>query len=345
VRAYRLIGAGRAEFVDVPVPEPGPGEVLLRVLAAGVCRTDVALLRSGGDGLVLPVTLGHEIVGEVVAQGEGVASVAGSHPGAVVAVYELLGCGACGACARGHENVCRDLVPGAIGITRDGGMADHVVAPARNLVAVGGVDPVHAAPLTDAGMTALHAVERARSLLEPGATAVVVGIGGLGHLAVQFLRATSKVRVLAVDVDRARLDFAAEIGADDGVLTGPDAADGIVAANAGRKVDVVYDFVGAQQTLDLAAAVTGRGGAIVVTGGGGGRLSIDAKMGAGAAPDREVAIVHTFGGTRDDLLRTLALAEAGRVRTHVDVFDLAAAGRVLADLETGQILGRAVLVA
>jgi propanol-preferring alcohol dehydrogenase len=335
VRAYRLIGAGRAELVELPVPEPGPGEVLLRVLAAGVCRTDLALLRSGGDGLALPVTLGHEIVGELMS---------GPDRGAVVAVYELLGCGRCGACARGHDNVCRDLVPGAIGITRDGGMADHVVVPARNLVALGDVDPVHAAPLTDAGMTALHAVERARPLLEPGATAVVVGIGGLGHLAVQFLRATAEVRVLAVDVDRARLDFAAEIGADDGVLTGPDAADGIVAANAGHKVDVVFDFVGAQQSLDLAAAVTGRGGAIVVTGGGGGRLSLDAKMGAGGAPDREVAIVHTFGGTRDDLRRALALAEADRVRTHVEVFDLKAAGRVLADLETGKVLGRAVLV-
>jgi alcohol dehydrogenase, propanol-preferring len=342
VRAYRLIGAGRAELVDLPLPEPGPGEVLLRVLAAGVCRTDLALLRSGGNGLPLPVTLGHEIVGEVVALGEGVAV---SGRGAIVAVYELLGCSRCVACARGHDNVCRDVVPGAIGITRDGGMADHVVVPARNIVALGDVDPVHAAPLTDAGMTALHAVERARPLLEPGATAVVVGIGGLGHLAVQFLRATSKVRVLAVDVDRPRLDFAAEIGADDGVLTGPDARDGILAANAGRRVDVVFDFVGVQQSLDLAAAVTGRGGVIVVTGGGGGRLSITARMGAGGAPDREVAMVHTFGGTRDDLRRALALAEAGRVRTRVEVFDLTAAGRVLADLEAGNVLGRAVLVA
>jgi propanol-preferring alcohol dehydrogenase len=336
VRAYRLIGAGRAELVDVPVPEPRPGEVLLRVLAAGVCRTDVALLRSGGDGLALPVTLGHEIVGEVVS---------GPDRGAVVAVYELLGCGRCAPCDRGQDNVCRELVPGAVGITRDGGMADYVVAPVRNLVILGDVDPVHAAPLTDAGMTALHAVERARPLLEPGATAVVIGIGGLGHLAVQFLRATSKVRVLAVDVDRARLDLGAELGADDGVLTGPDAADGIVAANGGRKVDAVFDFVGAQQSLDLAAAVTGRGGAIVVTGGAGGRLSIAAQMGAGGAPDREIAIVHTFGGTRDDLVRALALAEAGRVRTHAEVFELTAAGRVLADLEAGKVLGRAVLVA
>jgi len=335
VRAYRLTGVGRAELVDLPTPEPGPGEVLLRVLAAGVCRTDLALLRSGGDGLTLPVTLGHEIVGEVVSR---------RGRSARVAVYELLGCGRCSACERGHDNVCRDFVPGAIGITRDGGMADHVVVPARNLVPLGDVDPVQGAPFTDAGMTALHAVERARPLLEPGATAVVVGVGGLGHLAVQFLRATSEVRVLAVDVDRARLDFAAESGADDGVLTGPDAADGIVAANAGRKVDVVLDFVGAQQSLDLAAAVTGRGGAIVVTGGGGGSLSITAMMGAGRAPDREVAMVHTFGGTRDDLARALSLAEAGKIRTHVEVFELTAAARALDELDAGGVLGRAVLV-
>jgi alcohol dehydrogenase, propanol-preferring len=341
VRAYRLIGADHAELVDLPRPEPGPGEALLRVVAAGVCRTDLALLHSGGDGLALPVTLGHEVVGEVVALGEGVASPG---RGTMVAAYELLGCGRCAACARGHDNVCRDVVPGAIGITRDGGMADHVVVPARNLVPLGDVDPVRAAPLTDAGMTALHAVERGRSLLEPGAAVVVVGIGGLGHLAVQFLRATAQVRVVAVDVDRPRLDFAAQLGADEGVLIGPDAVGDLLASNAGRKVHVVYDFVGTQETLDIAAAVTARGGAIVVTGGGGGRLSITARMGAGGAPDREVAMVHTFGGMREDLERALALAEAGRVRTHVEVSELAAAGQVLADLQAGKVLGRAVLV-
>jgi propanol-preferring alcohol dehydrogenase len=174
VRAYRLIGAGQAEILDLPRPEPGPGEVLLRVLAAGVCRTDLALLRGGGDGLALPVTLGHEIVGEVVERGEGVAT---PERAALVAVYELLGCGVCRACAGGRDNVCREVSPGAIGITRDGGMAGHVVVPARNLVALGDLDPVQAVPLTDAGMTALHAVERGRPLLDPGATAVVTGIG------------------------------------------------------------------------------------------------------------------------------------------------------------------------
>jgi propanol-preferring alcohol dehydrogenase len=224
-------------------------------------------------------------------------------------------------------------------------MADHVVVPARNLVPLEAVDPVHAAPLTDAGMTALHAVERARRLLEPGATAVVVGIGGLGHLAVQFLRATtSRVRIIAADVEAARLDFASDLGADAGVLTGPGAADAIRAANGGRQADVVLDFVGAQDTLDLAAAVTRRGGAIVVTGGGGGRLAITARMGAGGAPDREVELVHTFGGTRADLAQALALAGAGRVRTQARAYDLAAAGVALAELGAGNVLGRAVLV-
>lgn len=105
-RAYRLLGAGRAEMVDVPRPEPGPDEVLLRVLAAGVCRTDLALLRGGGaDGVTLPVTLGHEVVGEVVALGAGLSA---PQHGAVMAVYEMLGCGGCSACSRGEDNVCRD---------------------------------------------------------------------------------------------------------------------------------------------------------------------------------------------------------------------------------------------
>ena len=335
MRAYRLMAAGRAELVELPRPQPGPGEVLLRVLAAGVCRTDLDLLRTGGPALALPVTLGHEIVGEIVG---------GPRRGAVVAVYELLGCGLCRACAGGHDNVCRELVPGAIGVTRDGGMADHVVVPARNLVALGDLDPVHAAPLTDAGMTA-PGRRRTRTV---AARTGGDGRGGRGRRSRAPRRAVPArdvdVRVLAVDVDSERLDFAAGFGADAGVLTGPDAADGILAANGGRKVDVVFDFVGAQESLDLAATVTGRGGAIVITGAGEGRLSIAARRGAAERPIGEVTIVHTFGGSRGDLERALALAEAGRVRTHVEVSDLSAAGRVLADLDAGKVLGRAVLV-
>src|SRR5262245_59714698 len=184
MRAYRLAGPGVADLVEVPQPAPGPDEVVLRVHAAGVCRTDLELRRTGGAGPALPVTLGHEVAGEVVEVG---CDVRGRAPGDRVAVYELLGCARCPSCGRGEDNICRATVPGAVGITRDGGMADYVAVPARNLADLGELDPLAAAPLTDAGMTALHAVRRGRELVGRPSSAVVVGIGGLGHLALQFL--------------------------------------------------------------------------------------------------------------------------------------------------------------
>jgi propanol-preferring alcohol dehydrogenase len=338
MKAYRLLSRGRARLVEVDEPTPGPGEARVRVLAAGVCRTDLALLHTGAPRL--PVTLGHEIVGEVVELGPG---VSGLEPGTAVAVYELIGCGECGRCARGEDNLCREAPPEVAGVTRDGGMAEQVVVPARNLVALGAIDPVAAAPLTDAGMTAKHAIERGRPWLNEDATAVVIGIGGLGHLALQVLRATSQARIIAVDVDAAHLALAEELGATEAVAGGDAAGDRLVEANGARQVDVVFDFVGSQQTLDLAARVTGRGGAIVVAGGGGGRLFLSAEMGTGRFPEREVTMIHTFAGTRDDLIETLALAKESRIDSRVQTFGLEDAGRALAELEAGRVLGRAVI--
>jgi propanol-preferring alcohol dehydrogenase len=339
MRALRVIGPGRAAVVDVAEPVPAADEVLLRVLAAGVCRTDLALVRAGAPER--PVTLGHEIVGQVIGTGSAVTE---PWKGATVAVYELIGCGRCHACGRGEDNLCREAAPAVPGITRDGGMAERVAVPARNLVDAAGVDALQAAPMTDAGMTALHAVERARPWLVAGATAVIIGIGGLGHLAVQFATATAQARVVAVDVDPTRLRHAQELGAAAVVPSGEGAAEHVLAANAGRPVDAVIDFVGSHESLDMAARVTGRGGAIVVTGGGGGRLSLTAEMGTGRFPDREVTMIHTFGGAKPDLVKALALAEQGAVRAHVQTFALEEAGQALAELEAGRLLGRAVIV-
>ena len=186
MRAFRVIASGRAEVVDVPEPRPGRGEALLRVRGAGVCRTDLGLVRSGTDNL--PVTLGHEIVGDVLEFGP---DAEGPPVGTTVAVYELVGCGECAPCRRGEDNLCHHGLPGVPGATRDGGMAELVVVPARNLIPIGGLDPMAAAPLTDAGMTAFHAVARARPWLTPEGTALIIGVGGLGHLAVQFVAATA----------------------------------------------------------------------------------------------------------------------------------------------------------
>jgi len=339
MRALRVVEPGRAAVVDVPEPVPADDEVVLRVLAAGVCRTDLEIVRGGAPGD--PVTLGHEIVGEVIAAGSGVRE---PWVGTTVAVYELIGCGRCAACARGEDNLCREAAPEVPGITRDGGMAERVAVPARNLVAVGGVDPLQAAPMTDAGMTALHALERARPWLNSAATAVVLGIGGLGHLAVQFAAATTEARLVAVDVDPGRLRHAEALGAHAGVPAGDGAAERVLAANGGRRVDAVLDFVGSQPTLDLAARVTGRGGAIVVTGAGGGELVLTAAVGTGRLPDREITMIHSFGGGKADLVNALALAERGAARAHVQTYPLAEADRALAELAGGRLLGRAVIV-
>jgi propanol-preferring alcohol dehydrogenase len=162
-------------------------------------------------------------------------------------------------------------------------------------------------------------------------------------MALQFVAATSDAAVVAVDVDRSRLELAETLGAVAGVLAGGEAAGQIIAANSGRKVDVVFDFVGTQPSLDLAAAVVGRGGAIIVTGSGGGRLCLTASVGTGAQPDREVTMIHTLGGTRADLVAALRLAETGRVHVHTQTFSLDDAGLALAELEAGRVLGRAVL--
>jgi propanol-preferring alcohol dehydrogenase len=334
-----LIGPGEAEVVDVPEPRPGRGEALLRVRGAGVCRTDLALLRAGADNV--PVTLGHEIVGTVIELGP---DTDGPGPGATVAVYELIGCGECAPCRRGEDNLCRAGVPDVPGVTRDGGMAEQVVVPARNLIDIGGLDPLQAAPLTDAGMTAFHAVARARPWLTPGAAALVIGVGGLGHLAVQIVAATTHAEITAVDVDQQRLELAAQLGAAHGVVSGAGAAERVLEVNDGRPIDVAIDFVGSQESLDLAAHTVARGGAIVVTGGGGGRLAIDAVMGAGRAPEREVSMVHTFGGTRADLADALALAGAGHIHSTVQTYALEDTGTALADLAAGRVLGRAVVV-
>jgi propanol-preferring alcohol dehydrogenase len=339
MRAYRLIAPGRAEVVDAPEPRPGSGEALLRVRGAGVCRTDLGLVRAGAENL--PVTLGHEIVGDVLELGP---DTDGPSAGTSVAVYELVGCGECAPCRRGEDNLCRRGVAGVPGVTRDGGMAELVVVPARNLIDIGALDPIEAAPLTDAGMTAFHAVARARPWLTPEGAALIIGVGGLGHLAVQFVAATAQTRIIAVDVDERRLEFAAQLGAAHGVLSGSGAAERVLEANRGERIDVVIDFVGSQESLELAAQTVPRGGAIVVAGGGGGRHCIEAKPGVGRSPDREVTMLHSFGGSRADLAEALARAEAGHVHSTVQQFALEDAGAALTALETGRVLGRAVIV-
>jgi alcohol dehydrogenase, propanol-preferring len=219
MKAFQLVAPHKAELRDVDVPEPGPGEVLLQITGSGVCHSDLHLLHT--DGMPYPMTLGHEGAGRVAALGPG---VTGWEIGRHALAYIAWGCGLCRRCAVGADNACerfsRRIVPGP-GLGLPGAMADYLLVPARFLVPLGDLDPVDSAPLADAGLTPYHAVARALPLLTPSATAVVIGVGGLGHLAVQILRAITGSRIVAVDVDPAKLAAAEGYGADEAVPSTP----------------------------------------------------------------------------------------------------------------------------
>ena len=332
------------KLVAVPVPEPGPGEVLLKVEAAGLCHTDLHLMEwpAGTVPYTVPFTLGHETAGTVVAFGPGAALSPGARgvsEGDRVLVYARWGCGACWPCQQGMENLCEgaagDLDGHGGGVGRDGGLAEYMVVPsARYLVPIPDLDPVAAAPLTDAALTSYHAIKRWLPSLRPGATAVVIGIGGLGHMAVQLLRALSNVRVVAVDVRESARRLALEAGAH-AVVAG---AGELSEEAGGRGASLVLDCVATDGTLALAAGVTAPGGAISYVGRGGGSLPVSpASLPFGCS-------VHIpTWGTLPELAEVVALARAGAVRAETECFTLGQAVDAYRRLRRGEVRGRAVV--
>lgn len=344
MKALRLSGWKQGPVLaDVPEPEPGPGQVVIRVGATGACHSDLHLMQDFEPGILpwkLPFTLGHENAGWVDAIGPG---VTGLEVGEPVAVYGPWGCGRCYRCRQGMENYCEHQAEiGAMGggLGLDGGMAARMLVPsARLLVPLGDLDPIEAAPLTDAGLTPYHAVKRSLPLLVPGSTAVVIGAGGLGHMAVQILRELCAATVIAVDQREDALKLATEVGAHHAVLAGDDAANEIRGLTRGKGADVVIDIVGADATLALAAAVTRPLGHLTIVGIAGGTLPISFF---GIA--YEVSVATTYWGTLPELMEVIALAAAGRIRAHVQRFSLDDAPAAYEAMRTGALHGRAVIV-
>ncbi|WP_433309745.1 NAD(P)-dependent alcohol dehydrogenase [Micromonospora chersina] len=343
MRAIRMTAPGVLEQVEVPTPTAGPGEVLLRVGAVGACHSDLHILDAPAGLFPVPMTLGHEIAGTVDQLGPG---VTGWSTGDRAAVYGIIGCGRCRACLRGAENACRVVPVGGIGLSRDGGLAEHVVVPASRLLHLGEMDLTQAAPLTDAGLTPYHAVELARDRLRPGTSCVVIGIGGLGHMAVQILVATTAVRIIAVDTSVAALDLASRLGAHDVVQAGPDSVDRIRALVGPPPdgADVVLDFVGADPTVTTARQVVATGGQVLLVGLAGGTLPVRPVADEPPTVPLETAVQVPFWGTRAELQEVIALARSGQLQADVQTFPLADAPEAYELLRRGEIHGRAVIV-
>ena len=271
MRAIRFAGVGRpAEIADVPKPSPGPGQIVIKIGGAGVCHSDLHVMEED-LGFKPPFTLGHENAGWVAERGGGVAGV---KEGDAVAVYGPWGCGRCHACQRSMENYCEnwaaiDGFGGGLGL--DGGMAEYMLVPSvRLLVPLGDLSPVKAAPLSDAALTPYHAIKRALPHLSGDSTVVVLGVGGLGHMAIQLLRVLAPVRIVAADVDDKKLEQAKALGAHDVVnnRNAAEAAERIQRMTGPRGAGLVLDCVGVQQTVDLGATLLGRNSVWTIVGTG-----------------------------------------------------------------------------
>ncbi|MBH0775636.1 NAD(P)-dependent alcohol dehydrogenase [Nocardia bovistercoris] len=345
MKALQLTGPETLELRDVPVPEIGPNDLLLRVGAAGICHSDLHVLHVPFRMRDEPLTMGHEIAGTIEAAG---ADVAGRTEGERGIVYLCWSCGICRECVSGNENVClaagRTAMPPCPGLGPDGGMAEYVRIPASSFVPIGDLDFLQAAPIADAALTSYHAIEGARAVLRPGSTAVVIGIGGLGHVAVQILRATTAATVIAVDIAEDKLALAADVGADAGLLADAGAAAAILDRTGGRGAEAVFDFVGIDSTATLAVESVAPNGAYRMVGLGGGAPEITSGPAGGPGWPWGATVRKSYGGTRSDLINSVELAKAGKLRVEVERFDLADGRAALDRLDRGLIRGRAVLV-
>jgi propanol-preferring alcohol dehydrogenase len=325
----------------VPVPEPGPGEVLIKVGGAGACHSDLHLLElpAGARSFTLPFTLGHENAGWVETMGPGATGFA---PGDPVIVYGPWGCGLCMNCRKGMENYCKapgKPSPGGLGGT-NGGMAEYLLVPStRYLIPLGQLDPREAAPLSDAGLTSYHAVKRSVHLLGPGSTAVVIGAGGLGQMAIQVLNALSgATTVVAVDTSADKLEIAKSMGADEILISGDDAVKRIKDITNDQGAELVLDLVGVHPTLRMAAQVARVLGHLTIVGVGNATLPVNFS-----SPPHECSVASPFWGSIPELIEVVSLAQAGKIKMLVEHFPLDDAADAYHLLHDGKIQGRAVI--
>lgn len=330
------------EFLRVEdVPDPAvdePDDVIVRVGGAGLCRTDLHIIEGLWDDarvVDLPYVLGHENAGWVEETGT---SVRGFERGDPVVIQPALSDGLCLSCMRGQDNHCDNLV--FAGIQQDGGFAQFLKVKERNLVRLPeGLEPREAAPYADAGLTAFHAVKKASRVLEPEGSAVVIGVGGLGHVAIQVLRALSSARIIVLEKSDLALELARELGADSAIKSSDTSVEEVLDLTQGKGAEAVLDFVAEGEVPAQGLAMTRMGGYYFVVGYGG-----TIEVPAMEMIATEKSIIGNLGGTTSELRELVTLAGEGKVRLTTRYYALDEINKALSDLHEGQIKGRGVLV-
>ena len=332
------------------VDEPratGPLDVVVRIGAAGLCRTDIHIQEgqwAEKSGVELPYTPGHENAGWVHEVGSAVTNV---EVGDTVIVHPFISCGLCGPCRAGNDMHC--LNGSFPGINRDGGFADFLMTSARSVVKLDpSLDPKDIAALADAGLTAIHAVKKAIPVLSAGTRVVVIGAGGLGHIGVQCLKAMTPAEIIVIDPSEPALALARELGADHTVqVAGRPSAEGTGGSHVetvkeltdGLGAEAIIDFVGEKGAIEDGVAMVRDGGFYYVIGYG-----ENINVPTIDVISREISFIGNLVGTYTDLQELMTLTAQGKVSLHTTTYPLEAINDAMADLDGGRLQGRGILV-
>ncbi|WP_020659645.1 NAD(P)-dependent alcohol dehydrogenase [Amycolatopsis benzoatilytica] len=340
MKAVQVTGYHRnLELRDVEEPKvAGPLDVVVKVGAAGVCRTDLHILEgqwAEKTGVALPYTIGHENAGWVHAVGDAVTNVA---VGDKVILHPLITCGLCRACRLGDDVHCEQSdFPG---IDTNGGYAEYLRTSARSCVKLAdSLEPADVAALADAGLTAQHAAAKAARQLRPGDVCVIIGAGGLGHIGIQCLKAMSAATLVVLDRNPAALALAKEIGADVTVVADGSHVDAVLDLTGGHGAEAVVDFVGEGGATAEGVRMLRRAGSYYVVGYG---ENIDVPT--IDIISSEINFVGNLVGSYTDLQDLMVLAAQGRVKLHTAQYRLDDFQQAIDDLSAGRVRGRAILI-
>ena len=349
MQAARIVSVNEPlELKQLDTPKPKGSQVLVKVKSSGVCHSDIHLweggyqgpegqfLKTTDRGVKYPVTPGHEIAGLVDSLGE---QVEGLSKNDEVLVYPWIGEGICPACRRGEENLCDK--PRSLGIYTDGGYAEYVLVPSyRYLVKLGDdIDTDTSAPLSCSALTAYGAIKN--SSLKPNDNVVIVGAGGLGLMAIQLAKAVTGSRIIAMDLDDAKLNEAKQNGAANTINSKKeDPVKTVMELTDNMGADAVIDFVNASKTVETDMQLLRRRAKVVLVGLFGGEL----KLSLVTMPTRAYRIIGSYTGSITNMIELVSLAKRGVIRPIIsNRFKLNQATEALTMLKNGKILGRGII--
>jgi len=316
---------------EIDRPTAGPNDAILRIKAAGVCHSDLHVLDGEVPFLKNAFTMGHEVCGELVEVGSEAPDTL--KKGALYAVHGPNPCGNCLYCRSGRDNLCDSPTRAYIGLGADGGYAEFIKVPARNIVEVPqGVSAEVAAVATDAVLTPWHAFRLAN--VRQGDTVLAIGLGGLGMNGMQIAHALG-AHVIACDMRESSLDMARQLGADE-VFHSKELEEKL----KGRKVDIVGDFVGRESTFKQAQTLVRPGGTVCAVGLG----SLQVPFMPMIVASYEIRVQGAFWGTSTELRDVLRYISEGRIKPQVDTGKIEDVSHWIEELKNGRVKSRMALM-